>query len=119
MEKTTQLKKYCRDCKHRGLFSGNTEFCDYRPERKYEEKGSEYCGPFKKAIRNTDEKIIFPAYKFELNKEGGCPYYAERSKPVSEKITDSLLWKYQSDRSRCPSKLHEFIKTVIGTYLNT
>ena len=86
-------KVYCKNCK---WDRGSSAFCQYRPDYKYEEVGSEFCGSAKKKIRTKEgEKlgIVFPAYKWELNKAGECPYYKEsriyrKKKQIEKKKND-------------------------------
>ncbi len=71
-------KVYCKNCIHNGYYK--TEFCQHRPECEYEEIGSEFSGSAKKKIRcqeSIDRGIVFPAYKWELNKLGDCSNYKE------------------------------------------
>jgi len=66
-------KVYCKNCK----YGKGTIFCGYEPKYDYKEIGSEFCGSHKRKIIDRSDKIIYPAYKHELNKEGVCSHYEE------------------------------------------
>ena len=64
-------KVYCKNCK----YGKGTTFCGYEPKYDYVEIGSEFCGSHKRKKINRDDVMKYPAYKFELNKEGICSHH--------------------------------------------